>query len=83
MKRIFLIVIFLPLTVLGQHIIHGKFSPPEDYNVALLYKATPTVSEYITNSEIAEDGAFKFVLDSTATKGSIQRRNERRRGNKH
>ena len=54
---------------MAQHTIKGVFSPAEDYEVALLYKVTPTVSKYITNSEVKKDGSFQFKLDSTATKG--------------
>lgn len=54
---------------MAQHAIKGVFSPAEDYEVALLYKVTPTVSKYITNSEVKKDGSFQFKLDSTVTKG--------------
>ena len=47
----------------------GVFYPAKDYNFALLYKVGPTISDYITNAEIAEDGSFEFKLDSTSTKG--------------
>ncbi|GAA3632023.1 hypothetical protein GCM10022397_17090 [Flavivirga jejuensis] len=59
----------LPSILIAQHAINGKFSPAKDYNIALLYKVTPTVSEYITNVEVEEDGSFQFKLDSTVTKG--------------
>jgi hypothetical protein len=55
--------------LLAQHTIKGTFSPAEDYNFALLYKVTPTISEYVSNAEIQEDGTFQFQLDSTHTKG--------------
>ena len=69
MKRILFLTFLFPSVLLGQHTIKGVFSPPGDYDVALLYKATPTVSKYITNAEIKEDGSFTFKLDSTAAKG--------------
>lgn len=69
MKRLILLAILLPSILLAQHSIKGAFSPPEDYNVALLYKVTPTISEYISNSEVKKDGTFEFKLDSTVTKG--------------
>ncbi len=59
----------MPSVLLAQHTIKGTFTPAEDYNVAILYKVTPTVSEYIANAEIGEDGIFEIQLDSTATKG--------------
>ena len=54
---------------MAQHTIKGVFSPAKDYEVALLYKVTPTVSKYITNADVKKDGSFLFKLDSTATKG--------------
>ncbi|WP_418602265.1 TlpA family protein disulfide reductase [Hwangdonia sp.] len=68
LKRIVALAVLLPNVFFGQHTITGTFTPAEDYNVALLYKVTPTVSEYVTNSEI-EDGVFEFKLEATATKG--------------
>ncbi|GAA4966685.1 TlpA disulfide reductase family protein [Algibacter aquimarinus] len=69
LNRIIVLSLLLPSILLGQNTIKGTFSPAEDYNVALLYKVTPTLSEYITNSEVKADGTFEFKLDSTATKG--------------
>ncbi|MCF7559699.1 TlpA family protein disulfide reductase [Sabulilitoribacter multivorans] len=69
MKRILFLTLLLPSFLLAQHTIKGKFSPPENYNVALLYKVTPTISEYIKNADVKKDGSFEFKLDSTATKG--------------
>ena len=69
MKHLFFLTVFLPGILIAQHTIDGKFSPAKDYNVALLYKVTPTLSEYITNAEVEEDGSFQFKLDSSATKG--------------
>ena len=50
-------------------LLKARFSPAKDYNVALLYKVTPTISAYITNTEINADGTFEIQLDSSATKG--------------
>ena len=69
LNRIIVLSLLLPSILLGQNTIKGTFSPAEDYNVALLYKVTPTLSEYITNSEVKANGTFEFNLDSTATKG--------------
>lgn len=68
LKQIVALVVLLPNIFFGQHTIKGTFSPAEDYNVALLYKVTPTVSEYVTNAEI-KDGILELKLDSTVTKG--------------
>jgi len=69
LKRLLLLTLLLPSTLLAQHTIKGIFSPPEDYNVALLYRVTPSISEYVANSEVKKDGSFEFKLDSTAIKG--------------
>ncbi len=69
LNRIIVLVVLLPSFLFAQHTIKGTFSPAKDYNVALLYKATPTISEYVTNAEIKEDGSFQFKLDSSVTKG--------------
>lgn len=69
MKRLFLLALLLPSMLLAQHTIKGIFSPPEDYNVAILYRVTPSISEYVANSEVKKDGSFEFKLDSTAVKG--------------
>lgn len=69
LKRIVVLAFLLPSILLAQHKIKGTFSPAKDYNVALLYKVTPTISEYVTNSEISEKGAFEFKLDSTSKMG--------------
>ncbi|TWO33884.1 TlpA family protein disulfide reductase [Seonamhaeicola sediminis] len=64
-----LFFIFIPTLLWAQHTIKGTFTPAEDYNVVLLYKVSPTVSEYISNAKIDEEGSFEIILDSTATKG--------------
>lgn len=69
MNRIFFFTVLLPSILIAQHTINGKFSPAKEYEVALLYKVTPTVSEYIANAKVEEDGRFQFQLDSNATKG--------------
>ena len=69
MKHLLFLILFAPGMFSAQHTITGVFSPAKDYNMVLLYKVTPTISEYITNDEVREDGSFQFKLDSTATKG--------------
>ncbi|MDO6759856.1 TlpA disulfide reductase family protein [Tamlana sp. 2_MG-2023] len=69
MKSLLFLSLIFPSVLLGQHTIKGVFTPAADYNIALLYKVTPTISEYVTSEEIQKDGSFKFQLDSTATKG--------------
>jgi thiol-disulfide isomerase/thioredoxin len=69
-KRLLFLISLIPSILLAQHSIKGTFSPAKEYNFALLYKVTPTLSEYISNTEIdKETGGFEFQLDSTRTKG--------------
>lgn len=69
MKRILIIALLIPGFLLAQHSIKGIFTPAKSYNVLLLYKVTPTISEYITNANIGENGHFEIKLDSTLQKG--------------
>ncbi|MBD0833909.1 TlpA family protein disulfide reductase [Aestuariibaculum suncheonense] len=69
MKRFLFLIILISNIVMAQHSIKGVFSPPEDYRVAVLYKVTPTISEYITHAEVKKDGKFEIKLDSTVAKG--------------
>jgi len=69
MKHFLIIALLCPYLLLAQHTIKGVFSPAKDYNIALLYKVTPDISDYVSNAEIQKDGSFEFQLDSTATKG--------------
>ena len=68
-SRIVTLLIFLPNFLLAQHTISGMFSPAKDYKATLLYKVTPTVSEYISNAEVQKDGSFQFQVDAAATSG--------------
>tara|TARA_R110002126_G_scaffold6240_2_gene32869 strand:- start:4077 stop:5417 length:1341 start_codon:yes stop_codon:yes gene_type:complete len=68
-KHILFLIALLPSILLAQNTIKGTFSPAKDYNFALLYKVTPTISDYVSNAELQEDGSFEFKLDSTNTKG--------------
>ena len=68
-KRLLFLTVLFPSVLIAQHSIKGVFSPAKEYNIALLYKVTPTISDYISNAEIKENGSFEFQLDSTATKG--------------
>ena len=69
MKRIIFLSLLLPSILFAQHTIKGVFSPPENYNVVIMYKVTPTISEYVASAEFEKDGSFEFKLDSTVTKG--------------
>lgn len=69
MKRLLVIALLIPGFLLAQHSIKGIFTPAKSYNVLLLYKVTPTISEYVTNANIGEQGHFEIKLDSTLQKG--------------
>ena len=69
LHRIITLAVLLPHMLFAQHKITGTFSPSGDYTMVLLYKVTPTISEYINNAKVNEKGVFEFQLDSTATKG--------------
>ena len=69
MKRLIVIALLIPGMLLAQHSIKGVFTPAESYNVLLLYKVTPTISEYVTNAKIDTHGHFDIKLDSTLQKG--------------
>ncbi|GAA4280088.1 TlpA family protein disulfide reductase [Gaetbulibacter aestuarii] len=69
LNKFIVYVLLLPGMLLAQHTIKGTFTPPKDYKVVLLYKVTPSLSNYITNTKVDKDGHFQFSLDSTATTG--------------
>jgi thiol-disulfide isomerase/thioredoxin len=69
LSRIIALFVLLPNFLLAQHTISGVFSPAKDYKVALLYKVTPTLSEYISNAEVQKDGSFQFQIESSGISG--------------
>lgn len=69
LSRIIALFVLLPNLLLAQHTISGVFSPAKDYKVALLYKVTPTLSEYISNAEVQKDGSFQFQIESSGISG--------------
>ncbi len=69
LTRIVALLIILPNLLLAQHTIKGVFTPAKDYEVVLLYKVTPTVSDYVTTATIEKDGSFQFKLDASAVSG--------------
>ena len=69
LKRLFFSLLLIPSIFFAQHSIKGTFSPPGEFEIALLYKVQPTHSKYVTNTPIAADGSFEINLDSTLTKG--------------
>lgn len=69
MKRLILLLTFLPSLLMAQHSIEGAFSPASDFTYAFLYKSSPTGSEYVDRGKVDEKGQFKIELDSTHTSG--------------
>ncbi|GGZ75438.1 peroxiredoxin family protein [Algibacter mikhailovii] len=69
MKRFIFTLFLIPGLLLAQHSVKGIFTPAKSYNVILLYKVTPTISEYVANAKIDEHGHFEIQLDSTLEKG--------------
>ncbi|AXT21033.1 TlpA family protein disulfide reductase [Flavobacteriaceae bacterium AU392] len=68
-KKLGTLLMILPLAMFAQHSIKGNFSPPKDFDNVILYKITPTASEYIAHTAFDEQGNFEIKLDSTATQG--------------
>ena len=68
-KKLFFLFLSLPMLALAQHTVKGNFSPAQDFEFVILYKVTPTNSEYISNASVNEAGDFEFQLDSTHTSG--------------
>lgn len=69
MKKHVLFFALISAFSFAQQTINGAFSPPEEFNYAFLYHATPTGAEYINRAEISEDGSFSIPFDSTTTQG--------------
>ena len=69
LKKLFIILVILPLFAFGQHSISGTFTPAKDYEWVLLYKVNPKGSNYITKATIDSLGRFSIDLDATNTKG--------------
>lgn len=69
MRKLILLLTFLPSILMAQHAIEGTFSPVEDFTYAFLYKSSPTGAQYVDRGKVNEDGKFKIQLDSTETAG--------------
>ena len=70
MRKICLwLMAFLPVLMLGQQTLKGKFLPPEEFDWVLVYKVSPTHSSYVGDARIDQQGNFEFVLDSSQSKG--------------
>ena len=69
MKKMILLLTFLPYIAMAQHTIEGTFSPAEDFTYAFLYKSNPTGAIYVDRAKVDENGHFKIELDSSDTSG--------------
>ena len=69
LKKNLWIIVFLPVLLMGQQALKGKFLPPEEFDWVLVYKVSPTHSSYVGDAKIDQEGNFEFVLDSTQTGG--------------
>lgn len=69
MRKLILILAFMPSFLMAQHSIEGAFSPANDFTYAFVYKSNPTGAVYVDRAKVAENGEFKIVLDSTNTAG--------------
>lgn len=68
-RKLFVVLIFMPLLTFGQQKIKGTFSPAYEYDWILIYKVTPTHSNYVGDARIDEKGVFEFDMDSTQDAG--------------
>ncbi len=69
MKQFLYLLVLIPTLILAQNTIGGTFTPAKDYTFALLYKATPTGTEYINRAELDQNGSFTIAMDSSTTAG--------------
>lgn len=69
MKKLVLLLGFLPFSLMAQHSIEGTFSPATDFTYAFIYKSNPTGAIYVDRAQVEENGKFKIELDSTNTAG--------------
>ncbi len=72
MKKLLLLIAIIPSFLTAQHVIKGKFSPPEAFKFAFLYRVTPKTSIFIDNADLKEDGSFIFKLDSNKVAGTYR-----------
>ncbi|NND51632.1 MAG: TlpA family protein disulfide reductase [Flavobacteriaceae bacterium] len=69
MRKLLTVLLFIPLLSLSQQKIKGTFSPAFEYDWILIYKVTPTHSNYVGDARVDEKGIFEFELDSTQMAG--------------
>lgn len=69
MKSLYYLCLLVPFLVMGQHTISGSFSPAEEFSYVLLYRATPSKTDYIGQAKLSEDGSFSLELDANQPQG--------------
>ena len=69
LKKNLWILFFMPVLLMGQQALKGKFLPPEEFDWVLVYKVSPTHSSYVGDAKIDQKGNFEFLLDSTQSEG--------------
>lgn len=69
MRPLTYLCLLLPFFMLGQHTISGSFSPAEEFSYVLLYRATPSKTDYIGQAKLSDDGAFSIELDANQPPG--------------
>ncbi|WP_157998025.1 TlpA family protein disulfide reductase [Bizionia argentinensis] len=69
MKKLVLLILLLPFTMVSQNSIQGTFTPAESFNFALLYHVTPTSTNFVKQVKTKTDGTWSISLDADAEKG--------------
>lgn len=69
LKKISSLLLLLPLFTWAQHTVTGKFSPAKDFEIAILYKVTPTQLVYENHSQLDANGNFSIAIKADAEKG--------------
>lgn len=63
-----LFILCMPL-VWAQHELRATFSPPENFEIAILYKINPHNLSYATHTKFDAEGYMTMALDSTISSG--------------
>ena len=69
MKKSVFLLVLLPVLMFSQHSIEGVFTPAEKFSFAMLYKSSPTSTEYVNRGVVQSDGSFKIQMDANAPAG--------------
>ena len=69
MKKSVFLLVLLPVLMFSQHSIERIFTPAEKFSFAMLYKSSPTSTEYVNRGVVQSDGSFKIQMDANAPAG--------------